>query len=215
VIAEPSWAKLNAEAFARATPEQLEAWRAELVEAQKSEQVDAAERSEKWKRGRALLLEAVRGPTHEKVARYLRQVKPYFNGTDWKYRFETMLSNAKRIQERQAEEEKAKEKAAEQDAKAARAIVWLQERGKKLGDDFTPATAIAAADDVAFNEEIVRRVAAISQTGPIDFNGNADCENCEGWDGESRRCWCGNRRVGWERGYGHSFEEPCVQAEAW
>lgn len=33
----------------------------------------------------------------------------------------------------------------------------------------------------------------------INFEGNDDCdETCRGWDGEGRRCECGNRRVGWE-----------------
>lgn len=31
----------------------------------------------------------------------------------------------------------------------------------------------------------------------IDFDGK-NCEDCGGWDGESRRCSCGNRRVVWE-----------------
>lgn len=34
----------------------------------------------------------------------------------------------------------------------------------------------------------------------IDFDG-MNCEDaggmCDGWDGRSRRCECGNRRVGW------------------
>ena len=33
----------------------------------------------------------------------------------------------------------------------------------------------------------------------IDFDGNDFCDDdCLGWDGESRRCDCGNRRVYWE-----------------
>jgi len=35
----------------------------------------------------------------------------------------------------------------------------------------------------------------------IDFVGN-NCDGCDGWDGESRRCQCGNRRVMWEGGEG-------------
>lgn len=31
-----------------------------------------------------------------------------------------------------------------------------------------------------------------------DFDGNDDCdESCRGWNGEDRRCDCGNRRVDW------------------
>lgn len=44
------------------------------------------------------------------------------------------------------------------------------------------------------------------ESGPFDFDGN-NCSDvdgswndgmaCGGWDGESRRCGCGNRRVTW------------------
>jgi len=33
--------------------------------------------------------------------------------------------------------------------------------------------------------------------GLIDFDGQNCEDECGGWDGESRRCTCGNRRVGW------------------
>jgi len=33
--------------------------------------------------------------------------------------------------------------------------------------------------------------------GLTDFYGQ-NCDDCHGWDGESRRCECGNRRVYWE-----------------
>jgi hypothetical protein len=33
--------------------------------------------------------------------------------------------------------------------------------------------------------------------GFVDFDGK-NCDDCVGWDGESRRCDCGNRRVYWE-----------------
>ena len=33
----------------------------------------------------------------------------------------------------------------------------------------------------------------------ISFCGQDGCsDECEGWDGESRRCQCGNRRVYWD-----------------
>lgn len=32
----------------------------------------------------------------------------------------------------------------------------------------------------------------------VEFEGDWDCEGCFGWDGESRRCDCGNRRVYWQ-----------------
>ena len=43
----------------------------------------------------------------------------------------------------------------------------------------------------------------VESEGYFDFDGNncADAwdegEDCLGWDGESRRCFCGNRRVSW------------------
>lgn len=52
----------------------------------------------------------------------------------------------------------------------------------------TEEEAIAAAKESA------------EQDGFVDFDGqNCDEEsNCLGWNGESRRCDCGNRRVYWE-----------------
>lgn len=61
-----------------------------------------------------------------------------------------------------------------------------------------------------------------------DERGNCKCERdrlvgmleritasdeCAGWDGRSRRCECGNRRVDW---VSHGdFENPYVRGEAW
>jgi hypothetical protein len=33
--------------------------------------------------------------------------------------------------------------------------------------------------------------------GFVSFDGDEFCEGCRGWDGMSRRCDCGNRRVEW------------------
>lgn len=52
---------------------------------------------------------------------------------------------------------------------------------------------------------------------PFDFDGNncADAwdegNECSGWDGEDRRCNCGNRRVCWVL----SDDGTYVYAEAW
>lgn len=37
----------------------------------------------------------------------------------------------------------------------------------------------------------------ITGGGYISFRGSYNCEDCDGWDGESRRCECGNRRIDW------------------
>lgn len=47
-------------------------------------------------------------------------------------------------------------------------------------------------------EAIDAAVANAEDVGYVDFDGqNCDSE-CIGWDGTSRRCDCGNRRVYWE-----------------
>jgi hypothetical protein len=45
----------------------------------------------------------------------------------------------------------------------------------------------------------------VANCGPIEFDGmncndypDDDHFECGGWDGESRRCECGNRRVSWD-----------------
>ncbi len=53
----------------------------------------------------------------------------------------------------------------------------------------------------------------------VDFDGQ-NCEdawdegaNCDGWDGNDRRCGCGNRRVGWAfTNYNNCWQ---YYAEAW
>jgi len=37
-----------------------------------------------------------------------------------------------------------------------------------------------------------------AENGPIEFDGDSECVDCAGWDGVSRRCDCGNRRVSWD-----------------
>lgn len=112
-------------------------------------------------------------------------------------------------QEREAQ---AKAKAAETAALRDRAIAWLLAHGQKYGEDFTAETAIDRAAGIAGDEEVERKLAASTWHG---FNGQ-NCDGpCEGWDGKSRRCECGNRRVSWVNGDGHTFETPYVYAEAW
>ena len=44
----------------------------------------------------------------------------------------------------------------------------------------------------------------------FDFEGK-NCDECPGWDGISRRCECGNRRVCWQLSYYGDY----VYGEAW
>lgn len=51
-------------------------------------------------------------------------------------------------------------------------------------------------DDEGDNERIMKEKIdkKIKECGTIFFKG---CDNCDQWDGISKRCNCGNRRVGW------------------
>ena len=124
---------------------------------------------------------------------------------------------ARRTFERLAKEQEAKQREAEmqaqQDAITGRAVVYLIERGYKPGDDFPLSAAAGFALELAAQEEIKTRLAKAKESGAyLPFNG-MNCDDCEGWDGESRRCQCGNRRVSWE--WGGTFESPYVYGEAY
>jgi len=74
------------------------------------------------------------------------------------------------------------------------AIAFLLERGKKFGQDFTSESAFYDAREVKFEE---LKAAATKDEKWHSFNGQ-NCDGpCKGWDGLSRRCECGNRRVDW------------------
>lgn len=74
------------------------------------------------------------------------------------------------------------------------AIAFLLERGKVFGTDFTSESAIDDAHSVKFDELVTKA----THDGKLhSFNGDDNCEGCSGWDGISRRCQCGNRRVSW------------------
>lgn len=58
-----------------------------------------------------------------------------------------------------------------------------------VGDESYDRAALAA-----FIAVVVPRLIDVE---PIRFDGQ-NCDECPGWDGLSRRCECGNRRVYWE-----------------
>lgn len=89
-----------------------------------------------------------------------------------------------------------------------RAVVYLMQCGQVYGKDFTADTATKVALQVAAAEVITKKI----DEGMIAFSDD-NCENCGGWDGKSRRCDCGNRRVGWV--IEGTFEAPIVYAEAY
>lgn len=132
------------------------------------------------------------------------------------YRLKSDYSTMDRIAaEKQKLEEAQKEKAtkeAERVKLVGEAIQYLIQNGKIINEHFTIENAISKANDLAF--ELV--VDKLNQDNtPIDFSGDDNCEDCAGWIPGSHRCDCGNRRVGWVMGWGHSFKQPSVYAEAY
>ena len=117
--------------------------------------------------------------------------------------------------EKQKLEEAQKDKAtreAERVKLVGEAIQYLIQNGKIINEHFTIENAISKANDLAFELEVDK----LNQDNtPIDFSGDDNCEDCVGWIPGSHRCDCGNRRVGWVMGWGHSFKQPSVYAEAY
>lgn len=108
--------------------------------------------------------------------------------------------------------ERGKADAAKYAAYQQDAILWLLAKGKVLGTDFTLMNAVDKANEIAYAEEIAR-LQAVDEW--FYFNGQ-NCDGpCRGWDGKEHRCDCGNRRVSWTEGFGHSFKQPHVIAEAY
>lgn len=112
----------------------------------------------------------------------------------WREMMESTFANL-RIAVASAETKKREEQRKQHEAlKPARAVVFLIQHGKEEGKDFTVEGAVSTANELARAALIAEKMA---QGGPFSFSGEDNCENCEGWDGESHRCECGNRRVGW------------------
>jgi hypothetical protein len=125
------------------------------------------------------------------------------------YDFRKKVTDA-RARKRKEDSEKAAN--VECVAQTVHAVKWLEARGKIQGTDFEIANAIEVANDLAYEQEAERLQ---EEGGMRSFSGDDSCENCGGWDGVSHRCECGNRRVSWAQGYGHSFKNPYVYAEAY
>lgn len=98
-----------------------------------------------------------------------------------------------------------------------KAIKYLTEKGKIINVDFKVDDVINIANCIAFEEAIVNEQKKLTESQSyINFNGSDYCENCKGWDGVSRRCQCGNRRVGWVSfGNIDFFLNPYIYGEAW
>jgi hypothetical protein len=93
------------------------------------------------------------------------------------------------------------------------AVAYCLVNNKEFGKDFNIENAIEVANDIAFNEEVSKKVAEIG-TGYISFSGQNCEDECAGWNPQDRRCECGNRRVSWTDEYS-DFRNMEIYAEAW
>lgn len=155
----------------------------------------------------------------DKVLERIRQKSdlPYRLRSKFRFQHEAALLNQKKEQE----ETLKREREAQRDHLTTEAILWIQAEcpDKKLGTDFEVRTAIDYANSIAFWRE-VNRLRATQEFHPFSGQNCGNCLDddeleCRGWDGESHRCECGNRRVNWVEGDGHSFKDPQVVAEAY
>jgi len=147
--------------------------------------------------------------------------RPLSNKAD----LESKLESAERDRAREMEAAEAKERERQKkeaaQAKAGRAAAYLIALGWKIDRDswIDPKSghgcgsdAVGIANDIALDVAIEDRKKEIAG-GHIEFGGDDNCENCSGWDGDSHRCECGNRRVSWE--HDGDFESMNVWAEAY
>lgn len=193
--------------FASLSEERIQAMKAEGEEVYAHNQSVTRQRAEAYNQATALLRQAL-PRDYATISKYLKRYGFHTPSNPWEW-----LSRRIEEAKKKAEQERAIKVREEQaEALQGRAILWLQAKGKKLGEDFQVSNAIEVANGIAFEEEVAKRQA---EGGLHSFSGEDSCENCGGWDGVSRRCECGNRRVSWESGWGHSFENPYIHAEAY
>lgn len=201
----PSWAKMFHEH--RVADETIAAWRRE------AEEVDAANKLvvERFSVRLSAFIAEANAMLPKAGRNAVAKHRPYIACRNWVAALDEQIRRWGTEDKKRADEVRAREADAERIALAVRAVEWLRARGKVAGVDYEPAQAVEFANDIAADEEQKKVVG----DGLIRFGGDDNCEGCGGWDGESRRCQCGNRRVSWERDSSHTFEKPCVYAEAY
>lgn len=131
------------------------------------------------------------GENH-KTVKYIRAASPALwvivNWNDFVNTFQSLIDKINQEELKNKNDEEKKQYL--QDA-----IVWLQERGKTLGTDFTLDSAVYEANRIAVDEAIKK----MNKYGVYhSFGGDDNCVNCEGWNGIDKRCECGNRRLYWD-----------------
>lgn len=127
-------------------------------------------------------------------------------------------AHARHLAEKKKQDELIQQaKSDEQDKLSMEAIIWIQQNHPtcKLGQDFTIHTAIDCADDLAYDDEVIKMRHSKIWHSFVGQNCSENEQSCQGWDGYSKRCECGNRRVYWEPEHDHSFKHPHIVAQAY
>lgn len=200
----PGWAK--APPTYRPAPETLATMRADAAAADVQNQAETA----RFQVRKAEAVAAIAPFLSERGKRALVDKLACIARPGWMQRLDAMIGRWDAEEKVRADRRAALARDEARIALAVRAVDWLRARGKEPGRDYEAGQAIDVANDLAAEEEQKRLVAG----GRVDFCGSDYCEGCDGWDGESRRCDCGNRRVNWTRHDHHTFETPAVYAEA-
>lgn len=196
----PGWVRKTLEEIAAADDETRLAWynEARAIDAENVRVAQAAQ--ERWNAASVVILDQcpdMAGPLR-------RARKHLWNPTRyefvWRERERSLIQLAAKRLELAVEKDRARALS----EKAQRAVLWLAAHDRQPG---SYVDAIETANCISAEEEIdrLRKSTTLHQ-----FHG---CE-CDGWDGESRRCECGNRRVGWNSEQ-NDFEAPHVYAEPW
>jgi hypothetical protein len=141
---------------------------------------------------------------------------------DWAHHVEYTLNNlARKKEEAKAKTNKEVKRKSDEISKHIRAMAFLVERGWRLlpngnlarsdGAIFESDSFVSCATDVRVEELKDQRID--EESGYVRFSGDDECRSCLGWDGDSSRCQCGNRRVSWE--YDGDFEDTNLYASAY
>lgn len=189
------------------TPEDFTRWRAEAAPVQERNTARFRARCDAKRAIEALIAQAwPRGSDEFKAITKALGKAPIISPQN----YISVLNDMERDATRRREETTRK---AAHDAEGARKLLaagaFLAARGKVVGKDYEAHEALEIANGIAADEAIAAQKA---EGGFISFGGDDTCERCSGWDMESHRCACGNRRVGWDS-YG-DFENMHVYAQA-
>lgn len=151
-------------------------------------------------------------PNFNKIAAYLAECANAGNRAQNHYN--SLLEREELQRKNEAEAIKEKENEAAKAMFQAKAIAYITVNSSMVvGVDYQICDAVEKADNIRFTQMVKE---ALEKFNPetdnfFDFDGK-NCDDCSGWDGESHRCNCGNRRVCWVS-YGH-FDNMTIYGEA-